>query len=82
VAGLPSNIHGFPAGKLPPGAITSRKRYSVCPAKGSAGTYVFQLSALAQRLGVAQGFDPAGLFSAVEGATVGAGNFTSTYKRA
>jgi len=81
VAGLPPSIHAIPAGKLPHGAIAAGKPYSICPTKGSAGTYIFQLNAMSQRLRVAPHFDPTRLFQEAEGSTVGSGTFSSIYKR-
>ncbi len=81
VAGLSPSVHALAAGKLPQGAVVAGKPYSICPPKGSSGTYVFQLSAVAQPLAVAQQYGPAGLFQEAEGSTVAVGNFTSTYKR-
>jgi phosphatidylethanolamine-binding protein (PEBP) family uncharacterized protein len=82
LAGLSPSTHAIPAGKLPPGAIAAGKPYTICPAKGSVGTYIFQLSAISQRLPVAPHFDPTRLFVEAEGSTVASGTFASLYKRA
>jgi phosphatidylethanolamine-binding protein (PEBP) family uncharacterized protein len=81
LAGLSPRIHEIPAGNPPRGAITSRKRYSICPRKGAVGTYLFQLNALSRTPAVGPHFDPNQLFNEAEGSTVASGNFTSTYKR-
>jgi phosphatidylethanolamine-binding protein (PEBP) family uncharacterized protein len=81
VAGLSPHLHAISAGKLPHGAVTASTRYSICPAKGAAGTYVFQLNALSHRLVAGPRFDANNLFREVEGSTVASGVFASHYKR-
>lgn len=81
VAGLSPNIHAISAGKLPPGAVVASKPYSVCPAKGSPGSYLFQLNAISRRLPISPNFNATGLYKVAEGVTVASGTFASTYKR-
>jgi phosphatidylethanolamine-binding protein (PEBP) family uncharacterized protein len=81
VAGLSPRIHAISAGKLPHGAIAASKRYSICPAKGSPETYIFQLNAISHRLAVGPHFDAARLFQEAESSTVASGTFASSYKR-
>jgi phosphatidylethanolamine-binding protein (PEBP) family uncharacterized protein len=81
IAGLSPRIHAIPAGKIPSGAVVAGKRYSICPAKGNPGTYIFQLNALSTRLGVRPHFDARALFQAAEGTTVASGTIASSYKR-
>lgn len=81
VAGLSPSIHAISAGKLPHGAVAASKRYSICPAKGSPGTYIFQLNAISHQLAVAPHFDATRLFQEAEGSTVASGTFASTYAR-
>lgn len=81
VAGLSPSLHAISAGKLPDGAVAAR-RYSICPAKGSTGTYIFELNAVSRRLRVRPRFDATALFREAEGSTLGSGTFASVYKRA
>lgn len=81
VAGLFPSIHEIPAGRLPHGAVAGSKRYSICPAKGEVGNYVFQLNALSHPLAVKPHFEANTLFRDVESLTVASGVFTSSYKR-
>ena len=81
VAGLSPRIHAISAGKLPHGAVAASKRYSICPAKGNPGTYIFQLNALSHRLAVTPHFDATRLFQEAEGSTLASGTFASSYKR-
>lgn len=81
VAGLSPNLHAISAGKLPHGTVAASPRYSICPAKGDVGTYVFQIEALSHQLAVEPSFNATRLFVAAEGVTVASGTFTSTYKR-
>jgi phosphatidylethanolamine-binding protein (PEBP) family uncharacterized protein len=82
VTGLSPKLHTISAGKLPHGAIVAGKRYSICPAKGQAGTYIFQVSALSRRVAAPLHVKPLRLLQESEGSTVGSGLFTSTYRRA
>ncbi len=81
VAGLSPATHAIPAGRLPPGAVVAGSRYSICPAKGNVGVYIFKLNALAHRLVFRSPLNANGLFQEAEGATVASGAFTSSYKR-
>ncbi len=79
--GLSPRIHEVRAGKLPHGAVTADKRYTICPPKGQATSYLFQLNAVSRRLVVKPGFDVNKLFREVEPPTVASGTFISSYKR-
>jgi phosphatidylethanolamine-binding protein (PEBP) family uncharacterized protein len=81
LAGLSPKLHEIRAGKLPRGAVSARKPYSICPPKGKAASYLFQLNALSRPLAVGSHFDANKLLQAVEAPTVGSGTFTSSYKR-
>jgi phosphatidylethanolamine-binding protein (PEBP) family uncharacterized protein len=81
VAGLSPSLHAISAGKLPHGVVVASQRYSICPAKGDAGTYVFQIDALSNQIALEPSFNATRLFAAVEGVTVASGTFTSSYKR-
>ncbi|HEV3035007.1 MAG TPA: hypothetical protein VGX72_09470 [Solirubrobacteraceae bacterium] len=71
VAGLNPQLHGLPAGKLPPGArlaLTSTgqpQRYSMCPAKGTSKQYQFELYALPGGDAVAPEFQGLSLLAAL-----------------
>jgi phosphatidylethanolamine-binding protein (PEBP) family uncharacterized protein len=82
VAGLPAGIHEVPAGKLPRGAVVAGKRYSICPSKGTASSYLFQLNALSRPLAVKPHLSAVKLLREVERPTVASGTFVSSYKRA
>lgn len=83
VAGLSPKLHGIPAGKLPHGAITTHKRYSICPPRGKVSTYLFQILALSHRFPVKPGFDAGKLLHQFRRPEVlGSGSFTTAYKRA
>lgn len=82
IADLPVGIHEVPAGKLPPGAVVAGKRYSICPPKGKAASYLFQINALSRRLAVRPHFSAVKLLQEVERPTVASGTFVSSYKRA
>ncbi len=81
VGGLSSSTHRVPAGRLPRGAVTAKGRYSICPPKGSAATYLFQISALSRALAVKPHFDANQLLQESETVTLASGTFTSSYKR-
>lgn len=81
VAGISPGIHEIPAGKLPRGAFLAGKRYSICPPRGSAATYVFQLVALSSRPVGGPHLDVNKLFKEAESSEVAAGFFSSSYKR-
>jgi phosphatidylethanolamine-binding protein (PEBP) family uncharacterized protein len=81
VGGLSSSIHRVPAGKLPRGAIPANGRYSICPPKGSAAAYLFQINALSHPLAVKPHFNAGKLLQESETATLASGTFTSSYKR-
>jgi phosphatidylethanolamine-binding protein (PEBP) family uncharacterized protein len=80
VAGLSPGVHEIPAGKLPQGVAAS-SRYSICPTRGSAATYIFQLVAMSQRPELGPRFDATRLFQAAESSSLGGGTLTSSYKR-
>jgi phosphatidylethanolamine-binding protein (PEBP) family uncharacterized protein len=81
VAGLSPRIHEIPVGRLPRGAVTGSKRYSICPTRGGAATYIFQLVAMAQQPAVGPHFNATKLFQEAESVSVGRGTLTSSYKR-
>jgi phosphatidylethanolamine-binding protein (PEBP) family uncharacterized protein len=81
IAGLSPRVHEIPAGKLPHGVFVANRRYTICPAKGSTGTYVFQLAALSSRPAVGPRFNAYKLFQEAKRLAVAAGAFKSRYKR-
>jgi len=57
-------------GRLPAGAVLGengfgKEAYEICPAKGSAETYIFALYALPEPLGASRGFAPQRLREAI-----------------
>ena len=86
VAGLDPALPGIASAKLPSGAVVGKNSfgkvgYSVCPPQGTGETYVFALYAVPQRLSPKQGFDPASLREAVQGASRKAGLLAASYAR-
>lgn len=84
VVGLSPTIHAIAAGRLPRGAIAGPQPYSICPAKGKAVTYIFQLYALSHGLSVKPHatFNAAGLIREIRSSTLASGYIASRYKRA
>jgi phosphatidylethanolamine-binding protein (PEBP) family uncharacterized protein len=81
VTKLSPTIHAIPAGKLPHGARVVGKPYSICPPKGSAAVYVFQINAMSRKPAVGPGFSQLKLFQETESAALASGSFTLGYKR-
>ncbi|MFI5003993.1 MAG: hypothetical protein ACHQE6_03160 [Solirubrobacterales bacterium] len=73
VAGLGPGSRGIAAGKLPGGAVVltngfGRAGYSICPPKGTNGTFLARLVALPHRLAIRPGLDGKTLFQEAEAA--------------
>jgi hypothetical protein len=81
VHGLSPALHGMAAGKLPAGASTGRRRYSICPPKGRTGEYMFRLYALPRSLAVKRNVSDLALFKQVNRASSTAGYLISLYTR-
>lgn len=92
VAGVNPALHRLAAGELPPGAHVGRasngkKRYSICPRKGTSKQYQFALYAIPASVAVAPRFVGLKLLQAVANpssalATNVGGAFVASYKRA
>jgi phosphatidylethanolamine-binding protein (PEBP) family uncharacterized protein len=81
VTGLTPTLHKIAAGRLPPGAVVGRRRYSICPEKGTRQDYLFRLYALPNRARVRPGFDGNTLLSQIARSTLAVGWFTAHYER-
>jgi phosphatidylethanolamine-binding protein (PEBP) family uncharacterized protein len=86
VAGLDPASHGIEAAKLPSGAVVGtnsfgKRGYSICPAKGSAETYIFALFALPKALAPQKGFDPRPLREEILAVSRDVGLLTVAYGR-
>jgi phosphatidylethanolamine-binding protein (PEBP) family uncharacterized protein len=81
VHGLKPTLHGIAAGRLPAGAITGRRRYSICPPKGVRGEYLFRLYALPAPLQLARGISDLEAFRRVNRASSAVGYLLAEYKR-
>lgn len=73
VTGLDPGSHGIAAGKLPAGAVVltnsfGKAGYSICPPKGTHGTFLARLVALGHRLAIRPGVDGETLFQEAEAA--------------
>ena len=90
VAGLNPSLHRLSAGELPPGAYVGeatdgKRRYSLCPKKGQAKQYQFELYALPAADSVVREFagGPILLKLARKGSpALGHGDFIASYRRA
>jgi phosphatidylethanolamine-binding protein (PEBP) family uncharacterized protein len=86
LAGIDPTLGALESGKLPKGVLQGQNSfgktgYELCPAQGSAETYVFALYALPQRLAASKGFDPAALRRQVQGISRNVGILAATYGR-
>jgi phosphatidylethanolamine-binding protein (PEBP) family uncharacterized protein len=81
VRGIKPTLSGFPAGKLPAGAVTGRARYSICPSKGTTAQYMFRLYALPSPVAVKPGTSDLALFKQINKASSTAGYFVTEDKR-
>ena len=86
VAGLDPATSGIEIGKLPPGAVEGtnsfgQRGYSICPAHGSAETYIFALFALPKALSPQKGFDPRPLREEILAVSRDVGLLTVAYAR-
>ena len=86
IAGLDPSLGGLQSGLLPKGAISGRNGfgddgYSICPAEGTAETYIFALYALPRRLSSHPGFDPQELREEVLQVSPNAGLMAVSYGR-
>jgi phosphatidylethanolamine-binding protein (PEBP) family uncharacterized protein len=71
VTGLKPTLRGFPAGKLPPGAVVGRNSlgdtgYSLCPARGKFVEFAMALYALPNHLKVKAGFNTVSVLHKIE----------------
>jgi hypothetical protein len=78
VVGLRPTLKGFPAGRLPRGAVVGRNSvgridYSVCPPKGHKMEYGVFVYAFSRLLWARTGFNPTALLNRVGNAVVGQG---------
>jgi phosphatidylethanolamine-binding protein (PEBP) family uncharacterized protein len=87
VANLSPTLSETAAGKLPPGAIIGRnrlghKRYSICPARGALGNFIFLLYALPHTVAVHRGFNGNDLLNRLNHSSTTHGLFVASYSRA
>jgi phosphatidylethanolamine-binding protein (PEBP) family uncharacterized protein len=91
VAGIKPTLHGLAAGVLPHGARAGRAengktRYSICPAKGAAEQYQFELYAMPASTAVPRSFVGTELLNALNinraaSPAIAHGAFVALYKR-
>lgn len=90
VAGLNPALHRLAAGQLPPGAYVGvasdgKRRYSICPKKGTSVQYQFELYGLPASTVVSRKFAGLPILAALTGsdnkATAAHGAFLAIYKR-
>lgn len=89
VAGVNPRLHRLDGGRLPPGAyvgLTSagKRRYSICPKKGTSERYVFGLYALPAAVVISRNFAAVPILEALANSSTatGYGTFNGVYKRA
>jgi len=87
VAGIPAKTRSLRAGRLPHGAVVGRNRfnragYSLCPRKGTKGTYTLLVDPLPRRIAAKSGFNPEQLLDQAIHVAEVEGELSFSYKRA
>jgi phosphatidylethanolamine-binding protein (PEBP) family uncharacterized protein len=87
VAGLKPTLNELAAGRLPHGAIlgrnaSGRRRYSLCPTKGTSKNYLVRIYALRDPLSVRPGFNGMALYRRIVEPALARGQFLASYARA